>query len=148
MNYSNRRISVIKKGNRVSFEYTLKLDDGSVVDSNVGKDPFVYEQGKREILPALENHLEGLNVEERTQVTLSPEEAYGPVKSELFHSVDPDLVPEEARQSGTRVVAEDETGHKHQIRVHEVHPDRIVLDRNHQLAGQRVHFDVRVLAVE
>jgi FKBP-type peptidyl-prolyl cis-trans isomerase 2 len=140
---------MIRSGNRVSIEYTVKLDDGSVVESNVGEDPVVYEHGKGQILQALENRIEKLDVEETKQVTLSPEEAYGPVKSELFQSVKPDVVPEEARRSGAVLTARDETtGDKRYFRVHEVQPDKIVLDFNHQLAGQRLHFDVKVLGIE
>lgn len=139
---------MIKNGNRVTIEYTLKLDDGSVADSNVGKDPLVYEHGKGQILPDLEERLQDLDVSESRQVTLSPEQAYGPVRTELFHSVDAQTIPEEARQSGTRLVARDANGMERQFRVHEVRSEEIVLDFNHELAGQRLHFDVTVLAIE
>ena len=41
---------MIENGNSVSIEYTLKLDDGSTVDTNVGEEPLTYTQGKSEIL--------------------------------------------------------------------------------------------------
>ena len=44
---------MIENGSSVSIEYTLKLDDGTVVDTNVGKDPLTYKQGAGQILPAL-----------------------------------------------------------------------------------------------
>lgn len=139
---------MITHGNRVSIEYTLKLDDGSVADTNVDGDPLVYEHGTGQILPALERQLESMEVDGTRSVTLSAEEAYGKVDKELFQNVEPDVIPEEARKTGTTLVSEDKDGRRKVLRVHEVHPDRIVLDFNHQLAGERLHFDVKVLAIE
>jgi FKBP-type peptidyl-prolyl cis-trans isomerase SlyD len=139
---------VIKNGNRVSIEYTLKLNDGSVAESNVGRDPLTYEHGKGEILPVLESSLEDLDVAQSKTVTLSPEQGYGPVQSELFQSVDSNVVPEEAQHRGARLVVTDAGGTERQIRVHEVRAEEIVLDLNHPLAGQHLHFDVKVLAIE
>jgi FKBP-type peptidyl-prolyl cis-trans isomerase SlyD len=139
---------MIEAGSRVSIEYTLRLDDGSVADSNVGGPPLVYEQGRGQILPALEARLGEMAVDDTGQVTLSPEEGYGPVHPELFETVRPDVLPEEARKVGAALVSEDESGQKRHLKVHEIHDEGIVLDFNHQLAGERLHFDVRVLAIE
>jgi len=79
--------AVIKEGSKVSLEYTLKLDDGSTADTNVGQDPLEYEQGKQEILPNLEKQLVGLKVNDTKQVTLAPEDAYGVVDPALRREV-------------------------------------------------------------
>ena len=139
---------MIKNGDRVSIEYTLKLDDGSVAESNVGKDPLVYEHGTGQMPPGLERHLEDLDVAQSKSVTLPAAQGYGEVNPELFQSVESHLVPEEARESGARMVARDETGAERRTRVHEVGNEKIVLDFNHPLAGQRLHFDLKVLAIE
>jgi FKBP-type peptidyl-prolyl cis-trans isomerase 2 len=139
---------MIKNGSRVSIEYTLTLDDDSVADTNVGGDPLVYEHGAGQILPALEAQLEGLSVDDTRQIKLSAAEGYGPVHGELFQTIKPELLPEDARQVGTRLVSEDENGDKKHLRVHEVHADKIVLDFNHELAGRALLFDVKILAIE
>jgi FKBP-type peptidyl-prolyl cis-trans isomerase len=69
---------VVKDGSTVSIEYTLKLDDGSTADTNVGGEPLVYVQGEQQILPALEDKLAGMKADESRTVVLSPEEGYGP----------------------------------------------------------------------
>jgi len=58
------------------------------------------------------------------------------------------LLPEEARQVGVALVTEDESGQKRHLRVHEIRYDAIILNFNHQLAGQVLHFDVKVLAID
>ena len=139
---------VVEEGRTVSLEYTLKLDDGTTADSNVGGEPLVYQQGGGQILPALEKELEGMRIEESRQVTLSPEKGYGAVDPELFQEVETSLVPEDARSAGTQLVSEDNAGNRRLIRVHEVREEKTVIDFNHPLAGQTLHFDVKVLSVE
>jgi FKBP-type peptidyl-prolyl cis-trans isomerase SlyD len=139
---------VIEEGNTVSIEYTLTLDDGVTADSNVGGEPLVYQQGRQEILPALEEALVGLEVGDTKQVRLTEEQGYGPIHPEGFQDVTPEMVPEDARTVGTMLIATDPEGNQQPIRVHEVEDDKIVLDFNHPLAGQALNFDIRVLAIE
>src|SRR5690606_4221947 len=136
---------VIEAGKTVKFEYTLSLDDGSVIQTSRGQEPFEYEHGQSQILPALEQALSGLEEGDEKQVVLSPEQAYGPVNPEAFHEVPIEKVPENARAPGAELRAADYNG---PIRVHEVKSDTIVLDFNHPLAGKALTFDVRIVSVQ
>jgi len=140
-------VAVIQEGTTVAIEYTLKLDDGSTADSNVGRDPLVYTQGEGEILPALEKALEGAKPAETREVTLSAEEGYGPVRDEAFQTVPLEIIPEDARQEGARLVGRDATGNAVHARVAEVREDSALVDLNHPLAGKELHFTVRVVSV-
>jgi len=139
---------VVEEGRTVSIEYTLKLPDGTTADTNVGGDPLTYEQGAQQILPAFEREVAGMEVEDTREFTLAPEEAYGPVDPELRQEVAADVVPEEARREGAQLVSEDEAGNRRLVQVREVHDDKVVLDLNHPLAGQELHFEVKVLDIE
>lgn len=139
---------VIENGSSVSIEYTLKLDDGTTVDSNVGQDPLTYTQGSSEILPALEEALLGHKVGDSKEVKLTAEQGYGPVNPDAYQEVQMDMVPEDARTVGTMLVASAPDGQQQPIRVHEVREETIVLDFNHPLAGQALNFDITVLAIE
>jgi len=139
---------VIEQGSTIGLEYTLKLDDGSVVDSNVGGEALVFEQGKGRILPAIDEALVGLETGSEKQLTLPPEQGYGPVNDELFQTVPAEDVPEDARQEGAMLLARDEQGGERPLRVHEVGEETIVLDLNHPLAGETLHFDLKVVSVE
>jgi FKBP-type peptidyl-prolyl cis-trans isomerase 2 len=138
----------IGEGSKVSIEYTLKLDDGTTADSNVGGAPLVYEQGKGQILPSLEKELVGLGVNDSKKVELSPEQGYGKVDPEAVQKVPAEMIPEEARQPGAQLVAEDAAGQKRPVRVKAVEGDQVVVDLNHPLAGQKLYFDVKILAIE
>jgi FKBP-type peptidyl-prolyl cis-trans isomerase 2 len=139
---------VIEHGRQVSIEYTLRLDDGSTVDTNVGEEPLVYTQGEGEILDALEEGLAGLDVEDEKQVRILAEHGYGEVDPDAFDQVALEEIPEDVRQVGAMLVAEDDEGNQRSVRVHEVRADGLVLDLNHPLAGQALNFAVRIVAIE
>ena len=136
---------MIAAGSTVELEYTLVLADGSVVHSNVGKEPIRYIHGDGSLFPALEAAFAGSVAHDEIEVQLSAAEAYGPVKPELLQSVPVNDIPEEARQVGVELRAGDFDG---PIRVREVREDAIVLDFNHPLAGEELSFRVRILSVE
>ncbi len=138
---------MIETGKTVSIEYTLTLTDGTVVDSNVGKDPLVYEAGGGQILPALDAALVGMAPGDTRSVELAPGEGYGEVDESLRFTVDLAQLPEGAREVGAPLMARREDGQEIRVRVHEVAEDSAVLDCNHPLAGEPLSFDVRVVAV-
>lgn len=137
----------IAVGNNVAIEFTIYLEDGSVFGGNEGGEPLVYEQGKGEIPSGLESALVGLKADERKKVTLTPEEAYGPVNPSAFVDVERDRIPEDARSVGAVLTVDDPNGNRRFVRVHEVKADTIIIDLNHPLAGKQVTFDVHVLMV-
>lgn len=139
---------MIEDGRTVALEYTLRLDDGSVAGTNVGKSPLVYQHGNSELLPMLERALQGLQAGDSKKVTLTVEEGYGSRDPKALVEVAPASIPEEGRKAGTLLVARDPSGNERQVRVHEVREDRIILDHNHPLAGQTLHFEIKVLSVE
>ena len=137
----------VSEGRQVSIEYTLTLDDGEVVDSNVDGDPLTYTQGAGQILPALEKSLEGLQEGETTEVRLKATEGYGESRPELFQKIDASQVPEEAREVGSVLVGTDEAGNQRRVTVSAVEGDDVTLDLNHPLAGQALNFEVKVVSV-
>lgn len=139
---------MIEKGSQVSIEYTLTLEDGTKVDTNVGGEPLVYEQGSGQIIPGLESELAGLKAGDSKKVTVAPEKAYGPVDPEAFQEVEADKIPEEARTVGTMLLARDASGNGRQVRVHEIKDETVVIDFNHPLAGKTLTFDVKILEIE
>ena len=139
---------MIENGNAVSIEYTLKLDDGTTVDTNVDQDPLTYTQGSSEILPALEEALAGQEVGDVKQVKLTAEQGYGAVNTDAYQEVELDMVPEDARTVGTMLVATTPEGQQQPIKVHEIRDTGIVLDFNHPLAGQALNFEIKILGIE
>ena len=135
---------VVAKGKTVAIEYTLSLEDGSTVQTNVGGNPLSFVAGEGQMIPGLEAALDGKAVRERVKVKLSPEQAYGLSDPKKMQEVPLDKIPEDARKVGTLLRAEGIDG---PVRVAEVRPDVVVLDYNHPLAGKALTFDVLVLSI-
>ena len=138
----------VGKDRVIKFEYVLALDSGEVIDSSEGQEPITYLHGHGNIIPGLERQMEGMAVGEERDITVEPEEAYGPyiegqdllVPLEEFP---PTITPE----IGLGLLVETPDGHQIPYFVTEIKDGVARLDPNHPLAGQRLHFKVRVIDV-
>jgi len=139
---------VIEDGRQVSIEYTLTLDDGTVVEIRTGEGAVEYQQGEGPLREALQGALVGLSPGDSKKITLTVEQGFGPVDSELFKTVPAEQLPETSRVVGAEGHFTSPDGLKFYARVYEVKGDEIVIDLNHPLAGKVLHFDVRVVSVE
>jgi FKBP-type peptidyl-prolyl cis-trans isomerase 2 len=133
----------ITDGSKVTLEYTLALQDRTVVESNVGKEPISYTQGNSEVLPGLEKALAGLKAGDKKHVTLSADEAYGSYDEKKKVTVTKEQVPPEAKV-GTRL----RSPNGMEAKVVAIDGNAIVVDTNHPLAGKSLVFDINVLKVE
>ncbi len=138
----------VGKDKVVSLEYTLRLEDGEVVDSNVGQEPLTYTHGKGELILALEGALEGMAVDDEKRVVIEATDGYGLFDAERVQEVPIALVAPDARELGAQIQTRGPHGKPLYMRVKEVKKDTIVMDMNHPLAGKRLHFDVKVLDIE
>ncbi len=139
---------MIEPGKKFALEYTVFLEDGMQIDTNVGDKPLVFVTGTKQVFPALENALQGLQPGDIKKITLAPEDAYGPVLKEGFREVDLEVVPSQFRYVGAVVGVQDPAGGVYPIRVQRVSDDKAMLDFNHPLAGKTLLFDIKVLAVD
>ncbi|MGQ0811959.1 MAG: FKBP-type peptidyl-prolyl cis-trans isomerase [Nitrospiraceae bacterium] len=133
----------VADGLRVTVEYTLKLSDKSVADSNVGQAPFTYTQGAHEIVPGLEKAMIGLKAGQSKRVEVPAVEGYGAYNQKARTTVERNRVPADIKP-GTLLQSAD----GRPVRVLEVNEKTVVLDLNHPLAGKDLTFDVKVVKVE
>jgi FKBP-type peptidyl-prolyl cis-trans isomerase 2 len=139
--------AVIEAGSTVGIEYTLTLEDGTQVDSNVGGETLSFEQGSGQIIPGLDKELIGMRVGEAKNGMVSPDEGYGQVDPAAFTEVPVGELPEEAREPGTALMARDAQGRVQRLRVDRIEGDKAHLDLNHPLAGKTLLFDVKILEI-
>ena len=139
---------IISAGTQVSIEYTLRLKDESLVASNVGGNPFIYTHGAQQIVPGLENELEGMQVGERKDITIQPEDAYGMVNPEAFQEVKKEHIPPNALHVGAQLNGKDPEGRPFSVRVVDIKEETVLMDFNHPLAGETLIFAVKVLDIQ
>lgn len=130
----------------VAIDYTLKDDDGQVLDTSDGREPLYYLHGAQNIIPGLENALTGKSSGDTLQVTIPPEEGYGPRSDEMQQTVPRSELPGEV-EVGMRFHASGGHGGDTVVTVVEVTDEEVTLDTNHPLAGATLHFDVTVREV-
>src|SRR5688572_24058289 len=129
------------------FHYTLTNDAGDVLDSSRGREPLAYLHGAGNIVPGLEEAMEGKKAGDAFKVDVAPEDGYG-----LHHEGLVQEVPRAAFQGvdeieeGMSFQAQTPQG-VHSVTVTKVTPEMVTVDGNHPLAGQTLHFDVEVTQV-
>jgi len=131
----------------VTLQYTLKDDDGKIIDQS-DDGSFLYLHGAMNIIPGLENALTGKATGDELSIKIAPEDGYGvqdpqriqEVPKEMFEGTDEILV-------GTQFHAQSPDGGAIVVTVTEVKDDVVVIDGNHALAGVNLNFDVKVMDV-
>ena len=132
----------------VSIEYTLTNDAGDVIDSSAGGAPLVYLQGAGNIIPGLEKALEGKAVGEELTVTVEPEDAYGEYSAELVSTLSASMFEGvDQLEVGMQFHASAPDGQMQIVTIRDLDGDDVTVDGNHPLAGQRLTFKVKVVAV-
>jgi FKBP-type peptidyl-prolyl cis-trans isomerase SlyD len=130
----------------VSLAYVLRLDDGEEVERSGDEEPLQILQGQGEIIPGLEQALYGMGVGEEKEVVVAPRDGYGDYDPEEFETVAREVFPAELELTpGMGLFLRDqESGQVYETIVSEILPDQVTLDLNHPLAGETLHFHVKV----
>ena len=136
----------IEKNKFVLMHYTLKDDQGKIIDSSVGKDPLEFIHGNGMIIPGLEQVLIGKAKGDKFTTVIPAEEGYGEKRSDLIQNVslhqfdNPDQV-----QVGSQFQANGPQQAIATVIAREA--DHVIVDMNHPLAGQELYFDIDVFDV-
>lgn len=136
----------ITKDKIVSLNYTLKNDQGQVLEESPADQPLVYLHGHENIIPGLEKELNGLNTGDEKNVTVQPEEAYGQYNPQLVFEIPKQQFGEQLPETGQMVQLQSPQG-SIVATVAEMNGDNVKMDANHPLAGQTLVFDVKVTEV-
>jgi FKBP-type peptidyl-prolyl cis-trans isomerase SlyD len=128
----------------VSIHYTLKNENGEVLDSSENREPLSYIHGQGNIIPGLENALTGAESQAEIDVTVTPEEGYGERHEQLIQDVPMSAFEGvDEVKPGMQFQAQTEAGPR-VITVQEVGEEEVKIDGNHPLAGETLHFKVKV----
>jgi len=137
----------IESNSVVTLHYTLKDNDGNVIDQS-DDGSFLYLHGAMNIIPGLENALAGKTAGEELSVTVSPEEGYGVKDPERVQEVPKDMFEgSDEIKVGVQFHAQGPDGNAVVVTVAEVKDDVVVIDGNHALAGVDLNFEVKIIDV-
>ncbi len=137
----------ISKNCIVTLNYTLTDDENETLDTSVGGEPLVYLHGAKNIIPGLEEALEGKKKGDKFKVSIPAEKAYGEHMDEMVQNIPKNQFPsDQDLQPGMKFQANSPQG-PIVLTVVEVGETDILVDGNHPLAGENLNFDVEVAEV-
>ena len=139
---------LIAANTAVSIDYTLTNDAGEVIDSYAGGAPLVYLQGAGNIIVGLEKALVGKQAGDELTVAVEPEEAYGEYSAELVSTLSRSMFEGvDELEVGMQFHASAPDGSMQIVTIRDLDGDDVTVDGNHPLAGQRLNFQIKVVAV-
>ncbi len=135
----------VQKNSVVTIDYTLKNEDGEILDSSKENGALSYLHGHQGIVEGLEEALEGHGEGDEIQTTLVPDKAYGSRDEKLLFDVGRDRMPSDVDlEIGMQFLAQGQDGSQRPVTVAAIGDDKVTLDGNHPLAGETLHFDVTI----
>ncbi len=137
-----------KIGDAVKVHYTGKLNDDQIFDSSEGKNPLEFTIGQNQVLKKFEDSVEGLSIGEETKIFIPAAEAYGDRQENLIVKLPKDRLPETLTpEIGMRLQTQTADGNVMVVKITEIAYDDITIDANHELAGQDLHFDIKLVEI-
>jgi FKBP-type peptidyl-prolyl cis-trans isomerase 2 len=137
----------VKIGDTIRVDYTGRLEDGTVFDSTERHgQPLEFTVGEGSIIKGFDEAVVGMKVGEEKEVTIPPEDAYGPYNHDLVRDlprkifpadqeIKPDMVFVMAMQDGCQVP----------VRIDKVMDDQVRVDLNSPLAGKTLIFKIKLV---
>lgn len=137
-------MKTVEKNNKVKVHYTGKLEDGSVFDSSVNREPLEYTAGAGQMIPGFDNGVLGMQVAEKKTLTIPAADAYGEKNDDMVQELPKTVLgPGVEPEVGMQLVADNGM----QVTVVDVAQETIKIDANHPLAGKTLIFDVEVVEI-
>ncbi|MGV3344800.1 FKBP-type peptidyl-prolyl cis-trans isomerase [Enterobacteriaceae bacterium LUAb1] len=141
---------VTGQNSAVLVHFTLKLDDGSTAEStrNSGK-PALFRLGDNSLSKELEAQLLGLAAGDKHTFTLAPEAAFGLSNPDMIqHFSHRDFIQSGKPETGTIMLFTAMDGSEMPGVIRQIVGESVTVDFNHPLAGQTLHFEIEVLAID
>jgi peptidylprolyl isomerase len=137
-----------KQGDTVKVHYTGKLEDGTVFDSSVNREPLEFSIGTGSLIPGFEKAVIGMAPGESKTERIEAEQAYGQHREDMVLVVDRQQMPEDMQVGvGQQLQIRQQTGQTIPVIVTDVSDAQITLDANHPLAGENLTFDIQLLEI-
>ena len=137
-----------KAGDKVKVHYTGTLNDGTVFDTSMEREPLEFTLGEGQVIPGFEEAVMGMEPGATKNITLGPDEAYGAYNEEAVTDVPRDQIPPTIEpEVGMMLEVRLESGQPAHVIITEVTEAAVTLDGNHPLAGKELSFDLSLVEI-
>lgn len=139
----------------VSLTYELRLDneEGKIVEVVKDESPLTFLYGVGNLLPMFESNLNGLTAGDVFNFTLTSDEAYGNPTEDKIVQVPKEVfvvdgkIDDELLQVGNSIPMMDRDGNRLSGQVKTIDDDAVMMDFNHPLAGDTLHFNGKIVDI-
>jgi FKBP-type peptidyl-prolyl cis-trans isomerase SlyD len=132
----------------VTMNFTLKDDEGNILDTTDSDGPFSYLSGKNMVLPKLEETVSGMIIGMKKSIKLTAADGYGEYNEQVLQVVGKENFPEDfVLEAGMEYMASNPDGVQMPFIITNVEDETVTIDFNHPLAGKNLNFDVELLDV-
>lgn len=135
----------------VSLTYDLYVDNNGTeekVESATEEQPLTFLYGAGQMLPKFEENLSSHSAGDAYEFRLTAEDAYGEYDEEAVANLPKEMFQgADVPEIGTIIPLQDNNGNRFQGQVVSIAEDAVIVDLNHPMAGQELHFKGTVLNV-
>jgi FKBP-type peptidyl-prolyl cis-trans isomerase SlyD len=132
----------------VTMNYTLKDEQGNVIQTTDNKEPFRFMSGNKQILPKLEEEIDVMIIGSKKNVKIPAKEAYGEYTEQAIQQVKKANFPQDVElKVGMEFISNTPEGQQLPFVVKEIKNEEVTVDFNHPLAGMDLEFDVELVDV-
>ncbi|MEH6558753.1 MAG: FKBP-type peptidyl-prolyl cis-trans isomerase [Oceanicoccus sp.] len=133
----------------VTLHFSLKFEDGSIVDSTFDRDPATFTIGDGSLLDGFERKLYGMTSGQKNSFIISPEDGFGQTNPNNVQQFSRgDFSTDLELTEGLVISFADASQSELPGVVQSLEGDRVMIDFNHPLAGRNILFDVEIISVD
>lgn len=138
----------IENESTVTLHFSLKLEDGSVVDSTFEREPARFTLGDGSMLAGFEQALIGLKAGDKHTAQITPEQGFGqPNPNNVQTFSRSDFSVDQQLEVGLVISFADASKAELPGVVSSIDGDTVKIDFNHPLAGRTIEFNVEIINV-
>ncbi len=136
----------VKNGDYVQLHYTGSLEDGTVFDTSLDREPLEFQVGGGGIIAGFNDAVINMEVDAEKEVTLTPDQAYGDLRDDLKREFPKSMLGDHAIEVGQELRFASPHGPV-TGKVLDIEPENFVVDFNHPLAGKTLLFKIKVVGI-
>jgi FKBP-type peptidyl-prolyl cis-trans isomerase 2 len=138
----------VKHGDTIKVHYTGTLNDGTIFDDSLTRDPLQFKVGDNALIAGFEEAVLGMNTGEWKTVKIPADKAYGRHREDLVVAADLKMLPPDIKPVvGQQLQISQENATPLIVSVIEITKSKVILDANHPLAGKDLTFQINLVEV-
>jgi FKBP-type peptidyl-prolyl cis-trans isomerase SlyD len=130
----------------IAFNYTLKNNQGDVLDKSETNQPLPFLEGRQQIIPALEAIVVTMGEGDKKVIAIKAADAYGDFRKDMIMEVPKEELAHLQVSVGSHLQLQLGEGVR-VVKITNISDTHVTLDGNHPLAGVDLTFDIEIMLI-